>query len=304
MNLRNTTLAVTGATGFLGSHIAIELAKAGARVIGVVRTPARGKWLTDAHGIEFVSANLSDPGSLTSAFRGVDAVISNAAQAGRGKDYDAYYDANVVGTENVVNATAHAGVARIIAVSTIGIYKSSLLGPNDEDTPMIEGKGRSLSSMFTDWRYSATKAEAERRAWQLADQHQLSLTTIRPGPIYGERDDKLTTRYARAMKRRFVMAPTLKLPHVHAGDVAIAIRAALERAVSVGRAYNIVGDNHSPHRVTQTWKALAGRGPIILPFPVPLAARFDDSRARRELGFEPRSLREGLSGCVGMEDAL
>ncbi|MCO4743979.1 MAG: SDR family NAD(P)-dependent oxidoreductase [Proteobacteria bacterium] len=304
MDLRDATLAVTGATGFLGSHIAIELAKAGARVIGVVRTPSRGQWLTDAHGVEFIAADLTDPASLTKAFAGVDAVISNAALAGRGKHYDDYYRANVTGTENVLNATAAADVSRMVAVSTVGIYQTQLRGPNNEDTPMIEGQSRAISQMFTDWRYSATKAEAERRAWQLAEAHDIGLTTIRPGPIYGERDDKLTTRYARAMNRRIVFAPTLKLPHVHAGDVAIAIRSALERPHSVGRAYNIVGDNYSPHRVARTWRGLAGRGPVIVPLPVPLAARFDDSRARRELDFKPRSLADGLRGCVGMEDEL
>lgn len=298
MNLEGRTIAITGATGFLGSHIAIELAARGARVRGVVRTPSKGKWLTDDHGVTFATADLTDPATLQAAFEGADVVISNAAAVGTGKTYDSFYTANVTGTENVMDAIARAGVKRAVAVSTIGIYKTRLRGPNDEQTPQLQGTERAISSIFTDWRYSSTKAEAERRAWQLAEEHGIALTTVRPGPIYGERDDKLTSRYHRAMQKRFVVAPTLKLPHVHAGDVAKVICAALERPISEGRAYNVVGDVASPHRVAKTWRRLAGEGPVILPLPIPLQASFDDSRARTELGFVPRSLEDGIAACV------
>lgn len=163
---------------------------------------------------------------------------------------------------------------------------------------MLEGRQRALSSLFTDWRYASTKAEAERRAWRLCDAHGIALTAIRPGPIYGERDDKLTARYARALGRRLVFAPTIGLPHVHAGDVALAIAESLAREVSSGRAYNVVGDVHSPHEVVTTWRRLAGSGPAIIPIWLPLSGRFDDSRARAELGFRPRSLEAGLAGCI------
>lgn len=298
MDLAGTTIALTGATGFLGSHIAIELARRGAHVRGVVRTPSKGDWLAEAHGVRFARADLGDRDSLKAAFDGADIVVSNAAAVGTGKTYEAFYEANVQGTENVMQAIAEAGVPRAVVVSTIGVYKTRLLGRNDESTPMLQGRERALSSLFTDWRYSSTKAEAERRAWDLAAEHGIDLTTVRPGPIYGERDDKLTTRYAKALKRRVVFAPTLKLPHVHAGDVAQVIAAALEREISVGRAYNVVGDNYSPHRIAHTWRRLAGTGPTIVPLFVPLSGRFDDQRAREELGYRPRSLEEGLAGCV------
>ena len=178
MNLDNATIAVTGATGFLGSHLAIGLTQAGARVRAVVRRPERGEWLMDGYGIEVVHGDLTDPASLVRAFDGVDAVVSNAALAGRGKHYDSYYEANVHGTANVVNAVAEAGVSRMVQISTVGVYRTRLLGPNDEDTPMLSGNERALSSLFTDWRYANTKSLAEQKAWSLCKQLGIQLLSL------------------------------------------------------------------------------------------------------------------------------
>ena len=102
--LNKQRVAVTGATGFLGSHIARALREHGATVRAVIRTPSKGAFL-EAKGVELFKADLGDPEGLTRAFSGCDAVISNAALAIRGRaNWEAYYQANVRGTENVFKA--------------------------------------------------------------------------------------------------------------------------------------------------------------------------------------------------------
>ena len=104
MDLEQATIAVTGATGFLGSHIALQLLERGAKVRGVVRSPEKGQWLKD-RGVEFAKADLMDAQALQDAFRGVDAVISNAALFTVQKaTWEDFYKPNKLGTENVYNA--------------------------------------------------------------------------------------------------------------------------------------------------------------------------------------------------------
>ena len=69
---------------------------------------------------------------------------------------------------------------------------------------------------------------------------------LRPGPIYGSGDHKLTRSYARLMERRLVPAPAVELPHVHARDVAEAACGALANPGSSGRAYDITGPEDAP----------------------------------------------------------
>ena len=94
------------------------------------------------------------------------------------------------------------------------------------------------------------------------------------------------------------LAPTFQAPHVHAGDVAIAIRGALANDASVGQSYNVTGTRVSPYQVLQTWKAITGTGPALIPVPVPLWIDYDDTAARRDLGFSCRGIEAGLREIV------
>jgi len=296
MELAGRTVVVTGATGFLGAHIAEALLASGAQVRGAVRSPEKGRWLTE-RGVELVRADLADPASLVDAFSGADAVVSNAALATRKRSpWSTFVDANARGAENVVRATSDAGVKRLVHVSTVAVYKPRLRHLNREtDTPSIlDGVRLSWSHLVTDWRYSVSKAMGEDAVWRLSRSLGLDTTTVRPGPIYGSRDSKLTARYADAMGRRFRLAPTCAIPHVHAGDVAGAIAGALANPHSVGHAYNVTGTRVSPYEVLRTWKALHGSGPTLIPLPVPLWIDYDDGAAQRDLGFTCRGIEAGV----------
>jgi nucleoside-diphosphate-sugar epimerase len=294
-------VAITGATGFLGSHLAQVLAARGVDVVGVVRDPAKGAWL-ESERIALRKADLADPEALADAFSGVDAVVANAALAAgwaRPSDRE-FLDANVVGTANTLAAARAAGVRRVVYVSTIAVYQTRAFRPMDEDHPQIDPDrpAWALSHLTTDPRYARTKAAAERTAWAAAAEGDLALTALRPGPIYGPRDGKLTARYGRWMARPVAFAPTAGIPHVHAADVARAAAAALETPASIGQAYNLGGASVSPYRVLVAWRRHAGGGARVVPVPTPVSVRVDDRRAARTLGFAPCPIEDGIAGCV------
>lgn len=272
----------------------------GATVRAVVRTPSRAEHL----GVEVARADLADREALTAALHGVDVLIANAALApghARPTD-DAFRTANILGATNHLEAAAEAGVRRVIWISTVAVYQTQLFGRPDEEGAKLSPTARfDWNHLTTDRRYSSSKAAAERLAWAGAQRLGLELTVLRPGPIYGPHDAKLTARYAAQAQRRLVVAPTVKVTHVHARDVGDAAVAASNRDVSVGRAYNVTGDAVSPHHILSTWARLAKTGCRVVPLPVPLQIDFDDTRAERELGFCSRPIETGIAEIIALQ---
>src|SRR5262245_34309306 len=117
MDWRSSTIAVTGATGFLGRYIVDVLLRRGAHVIGVVRNPDRVPALA-ARGVELRRADLAEPDRMLAGFHGADAVVSNAALFSlRNASWKDHLNANITGTRNVFEAAAAAGVQRVVQIS-------------------------------------------------------------------------------------------------------------------------------------------------------------------------------------------
>ncbi|MFT4625081.1 MAG: nucleoside-diphosphate-sugar epimerase [Myxococcota bacterium] len=282
---------ITGTTGFLGSHIARSFVDADHDVHGADRRP-------DAAPVPSVAANLLDPDSLREAFTGADVVVANAALApGRAtasaQDFD---DANITGTRNTLDAAVAAGVRRVVLISTIAVYRTSLRHPMDEGHQTRDGTERfDWNALTTRPGYSRSKAAAEKVAWTYAD--RLELAVLRPGPIYGPRDGKLTVRYHNWAARRVIVAPTVRLPHVHGADVGdLAVLAATDDA-AVGEAFNVAGDHLRVADVLRHWRPIAGGGRVV-PVPVPLGVVIDDAKARRVLGWSPRPWQERVEDAA------
>lgn len=303
MELQGSCVAVTGATGFLGSHIALALADAGARVLGVVRTPARGEWLR-ARGVELVAGDLTDPASLLAALSregGVDALVSNAALgSGQGELAD-FERVNCDGVRALFDACGARGVGRVVHISSTAVYRNRLYRAMTEDhEPYPTDRRRfTVSDLSTDWRYMRTKALAERIAWERAAAHGIALTALRPGPVYGSRDPKATADLVRKLTgSRLRAVPTVGVPWVHAGDVALAVVSALRSDASAGRTYTLAGEPVSLYRFMRGLRRALGRGAWLVPVPIPAWVRYDTRRAREELGFVPRDLAAGLAEAV------
>jgi nucleoside-diphosphate-sugar epimerase len=285
-------IAVTGATGFLGSHLVQALKPLG--VVGVVRSPQKAP-----AGLEVRAGDLSDIKSLRHAFQGASVVVANAALGSKLGTLEDFLRTNVTGTENTLVAAAEARVARVILISTVAVYKTRLCSYMDETTERYLGekpytRRRVWNDLTTDWRYSFSKSIAEARAQELAATLNLSLTILRPGPIYGSKDTRFTARLLQKLENRLVFGPGVGIPMVHAGDVAGAVAGAIQNPASIGNAYNLAGPPVSMGAVLQCLKGLAKRGPVILPLWTPFWVGYTTTAAKQDLGFKVRELGEGL----------
>jgi nucleoside-diphosphate-sugar epimerase len=298
--LHGRRIGVTGVTGFLGSHLAEGLLACGADVVGIVRDPARAEWL-EARGIALRTADLLDPASLASAFTGLDAVVSNAALASEpaGHDLEAFAEGDRRATTHVVDAALAVGVTRLVHVSSVAVYRIRWPCTRIREDHPRRGRGTHLdiNQLVNRRGYADGKARSEEVVWA-ATARGLRPTVLRPGPIYGSRDPKLTARYRRAMEGRVRIVPTVGVPHVHAGDVAKAAAGALANDASIGRAYNVTGEPESLWGLLKTVRELAGTGPWLIPVPIPLWVGWDNDAARADLGVVFRPLRDGLAEAL------
>lgn len=285
------TVAVTGATGFLGRYIVDALLVRGMKVVGVVRDPDRVAGLRDR--IELRKADLTVPSTLGPALVGADALVSNAAlfSLGEGR-WDLHQRINLDGTRALLLAAKDAGVRRVVHVSSVAVYKGMPREPAREDYRQWTEADKPRRTTA----YAISKALSEQLAWRVAKEHDLALTTVRPSAIYGAFDPNFTRVLRRWLSMPIVPVPVLaRWPFVYAGDVADAITECLLRDVSVGHAYNTAGDACSPWDVANAFRDAGGVGfRLRIPVPLPVARRFDNGAARLDLGFDNRPLVDGF----------
>lgn len=177
--MNNITL-VTGATGFIGSHLTDALVARGETVRCLVRSTSDVRYLKTL-GVELVYGDLRDEASLIAAVKGVSTVYHLAAQVRphkpvirRGELNDLYTQVNATGTGNIARAASAQGVSKFIHFSSIAVVG--------------EGLGISESSPcspITD--YGRSKLQAEEIVISLVKNKNLPATIIRPGQIYGPR---------------------------------------------------------------------------------------------------------------------
>jgi nucleoside-diphosphate-sugar epimerase len=152
---------VTGATGFIGSHLVERLLSTGTEVRGLVRNAAGAAQL-QASAAEAAFGDLTDLASLRGAMKGIDVVFHLGARVsdwGPRRPFDA---TTIDGTENVLRAAAEAGVSRFLHVSSIVVYDDRFARRNHiipETAPLGPSGDRRLGN------YARSKATAEEAAW-------------------------------------------------------------------------------------------------------------------------------------------
>ncbi|MDD2236152.1 MAG: SDR family NAD(P)-dependent oxidoreductase [Kiritimatiellae bacterium] len=184
--MRGKTAVVTGACGFIGSHLAEELVRRGAHVKALALYDARGArgWLDQidpalACEMEIISGDIRDAEQMRRLIRKDDVVFHLAALIGIPYSYIAprsYVQTNIEGTLNVLEAAREAGAARVMNMSTSEVYGSALRVPIDEDHPL---QGQSP--------YSASKIGAEKMTESYVKSFALPAVTVRAFNTFGPR---------------------------------------------------------------------------------------------------------------------
>ncbi len=298
---------VTGAGGFIGSHLAEDLVRRGADVRALVRYSSSGVWgwLEDselAGDMEVMLGDIRDPETLRPAIDGVDTVFHLAALIAIPYSYVtqlAYVRTNVEGTVNVLEAAREAGVRRFVHTSTSEVYGTARSVPIDESHPL---QGQSP--------YSASKIGADKLAESFHAAFELPVVILRPFNTYGPRQSTravIPTIITQALASRPVhlgaLTPTRDLTLVT--DTARGFVCAGEADDAVGRTINLgAGEEISIGDLAAHIGALLGEQLEIThdaqrdrpPGSEVDRLLSDNSQARTVLGWEPQhSLDDGLA---------
>ncbi|MDX6632012.1 MAG: hypothetical protein QOG26_17 [Solirubrobacterales bacterium] len=312
---------VTGATGKIGNAVALQLAARGDEVIALVRDVATGREQLPA-GIELSQGDVTDPGSLAAAAKGVDGVFNCMGIFEQWVGDPGEFDrVNAEGAASVVRAALAAGAGRVVHTSTFDVFHA-------------ERGGTVVESRVADY----PKATAYERSKQHAEElvvaaagGGLDLVIVNPATVYGPGpwapaglDDALRD----AIRRRLPACPPGGLTTAYVDDVAAGHLAAFDRG-RAGERY-ILADGYATIRdLCRVAVEEAGRGFVPPSIPMPIAramagageaiskvirrppilprgqleflswqARADSSKAQAELGFAPTPWQEGVKLTV------
>lgn len=254
MKLQGKKVLVTGADGFIGSHLVEHLLGAGADVRAFVYYNSFNSWgwLDEAddrvkRAIDVFAGDIRDPHGVRTAMQGCDVVMHLAALIAIPYSYhspDTYIDTNVKGTLNIVQAARDLGVERVVHTSTSEVYGTARFVPITEAHPL---QGQSP--------YSASKIGADQIATSFHLSFETPVAVIRPFNTYGPRQSAraviptIITQIASGARevRLGAMHPTRDFNYVRdtvRGFVAIAeCDEAVGRVVNVGSNYEVsIGD--------------------------------------------------------------
>ncbi len=248
---------VTGGGGFLGGHIVRKLLHRGDTVVSF----ARGAYPElAAMGVKVVRGDLSDAAAVSAAARGCDVVFHVAAKAGAWGAFDTYHQANVVGTQSVIDACRAQDVPRLVYTSTPSVvHAGGDIEGGDESLPYPE---------HFEAHYPATKAEAERRV-RAANGDDLLTVSLRPHLVWGPGDNHLMPRIvarAKAGRLRLVGGGAKKVDAVYVENAAdahlLAADALAPGAACAGNAYFVTNADPRPQaEIVNGMLAAAGLPP-------------------------------------------
>ncbi len=317
MDWQRSTVLVTGAGGFIGSHLTERLVELGAHTRALVHYNSANTWgWLDASplkaDIEVVAGDIRDVDHLRQIVRGVDVVFHLAALIAIPYSYEtprAYVHTNVEGTLNVLQAARDADIGRVVHTSTSEVYGTARTVPIDEQHPL---QGQSP--------YAASKIGADKLAEAFHLSFGLPVATLRPFNTYGPRQSAravIPTLISQALTQPEVrlgnLTPARDFNYVEdtvEGFIRIAeCDAAIGEVVNVGSGQEIgIGDlARTILELLGTDKPIVTEAQRVRPQGSEVDRLCaDPQKARRLLGWQPRhTLRDGLVRTIAwMEQNL
>jgi len=298
-------VAITGGTGFIGSHVVAAALAAGHEVRMLVRTPAKADrmramfGLTDDPGIELAVADMTDEAAMVAGLEGCDAVIHVAALFSLDpRQAEAMERVNPAAARTIVEAGRRLGLDPIVHVSTLSVFHPPPGPVISADLEPTTGVGP----------YSRSKIAAERIA-RAAQAEGAPVVTVYPGGVFGPRDpnDDLSDSVAVIRDIARWRLPSIprdaRMPFVDVRDVAAVCVGALEPGRGPRR-YLIAGEPIELRDMVRLVASLTGRFMPILPAPTPVlraTGRIADAIAERTGRTMPVSKETVEFMIVGIE---
>ncbi len=315
------TVLVTGATGFVGGHLARRLQRRGDRVRVFVRPGTKAEALRKEQ-FEMALGELTDAQAVDRAIAGCDIVFHVAAQFRvEGVPEAEFFAVNRDGTRNIFEAARKHGARRVVHTSTVGVHGAITHPPTGEDAPLAPID-----------HYQRSKLEGEQLAHAYFRDGQPG-SVVRPTGIYGPGDTRFLKLYRAIARQRFVMIGpgTIFYHPTYIDDLIDGYELAATHPSALGQAYIFAGPEYVTlseyvNRIaraldvpTPHWRvpmapvlgaaiACAAVSKILHVEPILYPRRleffrhhraFDISKARRDLGYQPRiGLDEGIQRTI------
>lgn len=318
MDLSKKRVLVTGADGFIGSHLSEALVRGGSNVRAFVYYNSFNSWGWLDHSpkdvqkeMEVFAGDIRDPHGIREAMKGCDVVMHLAALIAIPYSYhspDTYIDTNIKGTLNILQAARELGVEKVVHTSTSEVYGTAKFVPITEDHPL---QGQSP--------YSASKIGADQLAMSFYNSFETPVAIIRPFNTYGPRQSAraviptIITQVANGQRviKLGSLFPTRDFNYIH--DTVRGFVAMAESSESVGQVVNI-GSNFEIS-VGETVKLIAEVMGASLEVETdddrtrPEKSEVerlwaDNSKAKKVVGWQPRyggreGFKKGIQETVG-----
>jgi nucleoside-diphosphate-sugar epimerase len=292
-----STCLITGATGFLGSHLAEAAVQRGWTVRALSRSSSDTTLLA-ALPVTIVRGDLGEDAVVGEALQGIDVVFHCAAKVGDWGPVEDYRTVNVEATRGLLQACRSQALKRFVYFSSLGVYAARHHYGTDETEPLpakhIDG-------------YTQTKVEAEQLVMRYHREQQLPVVVLRPGFIYGPRDRTVLPKLLDNLRQgmvRYLGNGEQAMNTIFVGNLVEAAFLAAEKAEVVGEVFNLTdGEYVSKRRFIEMLAEGMGVPKPTRTVPLwvaRLAAWWMEGRARRRGDPQPPRLTQGRLKFLGL----